>query len=247
MKGFTREPAGHAAAPEPGVPTVSPMESRAPADIAAEPGDGGVNLADLAAFDRRQRRIQHHVLLSFVLGMLFGMFGAAVGEPTASHLAAVFHPYAYLLLSVLLGGTAAGLGWAMLASLLAAVTPAVSGPAVSTFLVAGPGGEAFDWWMYDDLGLMSAIFLAGVGGYAAARTGRPGDVAAGLLCGVLLADVVARTVQDGPPFWPVPALLVAAFVTGTAAVLRRTPVAFLRAFLIAVIPPVVLAIVFSLG
>src|SRR5690606_16359822 len=157
----------------------STTESRAPADVAPEPGDGGVNLAELAAFDRRQRRIQRHVLLSFVLGMVFGMFGAAVGEPTASQLAAVFHPYAYLLLSALLGGTAAGFGWAMLASLLAAVTPAVSGPAIPTLRGTGPGGEALEWWRhgcrgwwrYDGRGLVAAVLLVGMGGDAAARAG----------------------------------------------------------------------------
>jgi len=59
--------------------------------------------------------------------------------------------------------------------------------------------------------------------------------------------VAARTAQNGPLFWPGPALVVAVLAAGTAAALRRTPAACLRAFLIAVIPPAVLVIVVSLG
>lgn len=203
----------------------------------------GVAEVDFAAFDRRQSRIQRHVVISFALGLLAGVLGAMTARFGPPPLEAAVNPYAFLLLSAVLGGTAAGFGWAALSALLVAVAPVVSAMTVFALVPGGSDPGVLAWGGFENATGMVTIFLSGVAGYAATRPCGRGDMAAGLFGGVLLADMVAR-VQDVPGFWPWPAVVIGSLVAGMVVLARRTPAACLRA--VAVMPlPVAVLILFA--
>ncbi|WP_285776246.1 hypothetical protein [Microtetraspora sp. NBRC 13810] len=195
---------------------------------------------DLVRFDRRQSRIQRHMLVAFALGLAFGVAGAVVQHTGLSQVQAVFDPYAYFLLSAIVGATASGPGWAVLSSLLSTVTPAV-------FALAGAAlleGYETDVWSRGPSGadlILLAVFCYGVFAYAARRDGYWADLLAGVLGGLLLANLLDKAVlgllRYVPDFWPGPALAVAVPVIGMVLFLRRGLAARLRGLAVALAMP----------
>ncbi|WP_141703685.1 hypothetical protein [Planobispora rosea] len=80
---------------------------------------------DFLAGERRERAILRHMVLSLVGGLAVGALGEVLSH-RADALHAVYDPYAHLLLTALVGWTAAGFGWAVLGSALAALGPVIS-------------------------------------------------------------------------------------------------------------------------
>ncbi|RBQ14438.1 hypothetical protein DP939_40760 [Spongiactinospora rosea] len=206
------------------------------------PGAGGEpGYEGFAEYDRRQERIGRQVVAAFALGLLFGVFGVVATHVLPIGVTAVFNPYGYFLLAVYVGGTAAGIGWAALCSLLAALAPLVASMA-GTLLFEGfdtrawGGGSAIETNV-----LLVAIFGYGLAAYVARRDGIAGDVTAGLLGGVLLADAADKAapgwVEYVPGFWLWPAAVVALLVMATIALLRGNTAGRARALASALVIP----------
>ncbi|GII89831.1 hypothetical protein [Sinosporangium siamense] len=192
-----------------------------------------IDYADFAAYDRAQRAILRHLLAAFAGGLLVGIVGWFVHTVDLVPIQEVFDPYAYYALAVIVGMTASGVGWAMLAGLLAALAP----------LVSTMGGLALTGqWNFDSVGgsalglnfILLVLFLFALLAYASRRIDVWGDVAVGLIAGLVLADIVDRATpgliaRSGAGFWPLPAALVGVVAVAMVFVLRRRLVARARA------------------
>ncbi|PZG27045.1 hypothetical protein C1I98_33605 [Spongiactinospora gelatinilytica] len=206
------------------------------------PGAGGdPGYEGFVEYDRRQERIGRHVVAAFALGLLFGVFGVVATNFLPRGVTAVFNPYGYFLLAVYVGGTATGIGWAALSSLLAALAPLVASMA-GTLVFEGFDAQAWGGGSAIETNvLLVAIFGYGLAAYAARRHGIAGDLTAGLLGGVLLADAADKAapgwVEYVPGFWPWPAAVVTMLVVATVALLRGTTAGRARALMSALVVP----------
>jgi len=156
------------------------------------------------------------MLLSLFAGMSLGGVGALVAHGP-DLLSALYDPYAYLLLVVVVGRTATGFGWAVLASVLATFGSMLSLLVATIF-------ERSAWYVSlgDDgtsMNLMITNLVAiGVLSYLAKRRDRWGDAAAGGAAGLALLDGIDKTMPGGPEhvlgFWPGGVAVVAAIAAG---------------------------------
>jgi hypothetical protein len=187
--------------------------------------------ADLAEFDRRQRGIERHVLAAFLGGLVVGLLGVLAAGTGPGWVGHVYDPYAYLALTLAVGASASGFGWALLTTFLATVATlaaAVSGVigGDSRFDVIGGSAAGLNWTL---------ALLVGIGllAYVTRRSDRWGDYAAGVIGAALLADIVDRAtpgfIGDERSFWPLPALLIGAVAVAVVIALRGSFSARIRA------------------
>ncbi|MDF5753981.1 hypothetical protein [Spongiactinospora sp. TRM90649] len=212
--------------------------SRRPVHDHREPGR-----TVFAEYDRGQRRILGHLLLSFVLGLVFGVLGVLVTHAAARAVESLFNPYAYFLLAVYVGATASGLGWAALSALLAALAPMVSSMA-GTLMVEGYDTDAWGGGSAIQVNvLLASVFCYGVAAYLARGRGLGADLLAGVLGGILLADGADKAapgwMEYVPGFWPWPAAVLAVVVVIMVLLLRRTTAGRLRATAVTLALPAV--------
>lgn len=191
-----------------------------------------IEYADFAEYDRRQRGIQRHMLAAFTGGLAVG----AVGVLASGLDSGIYDPYAYLALSIVVGATATGFGWALLTTFLASASA----------LVAAMGGSALRGDLrFDAIGgtangvnlLVLQFVVLGLLAYLTRRRDIWGDLAAGLISGLLIGDVVDRATPGGIDweisFWPVPAIVVGAVAVAGVIALRRTMAGRARAAAVA--------------
>ncbi len=187
---------------------------------------------DYLADDRQDRAILLHMVLSLLVGMLLGAIGALLAY--GPHLIySIYEPYAYVLLVVVVGRTAAGLGWAALTSGLATLGPLISlltatlFDSGARFLDLGSNSPTMSLGTNGPTMNLTVITLAtfGVLAYFTGRDDRWGDLAGGVLAGVVAIDGLDKTLRGGPEyvpgFWPWNTLIVAAVVAGLLLALRR--------------------------
>ncbi|GAA3474797.1 hypothetical protein [Nonomuraea roseola] len=194
-----------------------------------------IEYADFAEYDRRQRGIQRHVLAAFLGGLVVGLVGVVVSE-----LATDFHydPYIYLALAVAVGATASGLGWALLTTFLASAST----------VVAAMGGSALRGDLnFEAIGgtssglnlVVGQLVALGLLAYVSRRSDGWGDLGAGVVSGLLLADVIDRATPGGidwePAFWPVPAVAVTVLSVLVIFLLRRATAGRVRAAAVAAV------------
>lgn len=187
---------------------------------------------DYLAGDRQERAILLHMVLSLLVGMVLGAVGALLAY--GPHLIySLYEPYAYVLLVVVVGRTAAGFGWAALASALATFGPIISLLAATIFesgarfLTLGANSPAMTLGANGLSMNLTVVTLAtfGVLAYFTKRDDLWGDLANGALAGLVAIDGLDKTLPGGreyvPGFWPMSALIVAAIVVGLLFTLRR--------------------------
>ncbi|GAB2462215.1 hypothetical protein GCM10027187_32890 [Streptosporangium sandarakinum] len=170
---------------------------------------------DCAELDRRQRGIVLHMVLSLVVGMLLGSLGAVLSH-AHNPLGSLYEPYAYVLLVVVAGYTAAGLGWAALSCALATFGPLLSLLAATLFdpgtMVLGAGSAAAMNVT------VATLVVIGVLAHLARRGTLWGDLAGGVLAGLVAVDGLDKALPGGPEyvpgFWPWKTLVVGALVLG---------------------------------
>jgi hypothetical protein len=178
---------------------------------------------DFLAGDRREKAIVQHMVVSLFAGILLGVLGALLSygpEP----LYGVYSPYAYILFVVIVGRSAAGFGWALLAGVLAAFGPLISLLTVSILhtedQLRGLSGSGT---------VMNLMFvtlaLFGVLSYFTRRDDLWGDLAGGVLAGLVAVVGMASTLPGRPEyvpaFWPWNVAIVAVLMLGLVLSLRR--------------------------
>ncbi|MEU4831899.1 hypothetical protein [Streptosporangium sp. NPDC023615] len=178
---------------------------------------------DFVAGDRRDRAILRHIVLSLFAGMSLGGVGALLSSGSAL-LSVLYEPGAYVLLVVVLGRTAAGLGWAVLSSVLATFGTVLSTLLASGFTSGawptnlGTGGTAMNL-------TIANLVAVGVLSHLARRHDRWGDLAAGGAAGMVLLGGIDRVVPGGaehvPGFWPWGALVTVLLAAGMIVSLGR--------------------------
>jgi hypothetical protein len=202
-----------------------------------EMNNTAIDYADFAEYDRRQRGIERHLLTAFLGGLAVGLVGILLAGKGPGWVGQLYDPYVYLALSLAVGATASGFGWALLTTFLAAVSSlvaAIGGSAVrgeAGFDIIGGNAAGLNWTLV----LLVALGLLG---YATRRDDRWGDLAAGSVGAVLLVDVIDRAtpgfIEAEPAFWPVPALMIGVLSAGLVLALRRNTAGRLRAITLAV-------------
>ncbi|MFC4115869.1 hypothetical protein [Nonomuraea zeae] len=183
-----------------------------------------IDYADFAEYDRRQRGIERHLLAAFLGGLVVGLVGMLISGAGPGWAGLIYDPYAYLALSLTVGATASGFGWALLTTFLAAVSTLVAAMGASALR----GYESFDTIGGSAAGLnWTLALLVGLGllAYVTRRGDVWGDLAAGAVGAVLIADVVDRAtpgfIDSEQEFWPGPALAVGLVSVALVFVLRR--------------------------
>lgn len=186
--------------------------------------DSSIDYADLAEYDRRQRGIERHLLAAFLGGFVVGLAGMFLAGRGPGWVGQVYDPYVYLALSLAVGATASGFGWALLTTFLAAAATLVAAMGASGF----GGDPAFDVIGGSAAGLNWTIaLLVGLGllAYATRRGDIWGDLAAGAIGVALMADVVNRATSNFAggdlPSWPGPAALMGLVSVAAVFALRR--------------------------
>ncbi|MEV5329913.1 hypothetical protein ACFMQL_23255 [Nonomuraea fastidiosa] len=181
-----------------------------------------IEYADFAEYDRRQRAIEHHLLAAVFGGLAVGVIGMLLSGPGWA--GQIYDPYAYLALSLAVGATASGFGWALLTTVLASLSTLVAGIGASALRggdvmsLTGAPVTGLDW-------TLALLVCLGLLAYATRRDDVWGDVAAGAVGAALIADVVARAVPgvvgSEQSFWPGPAMVIGVLTVAAVLVLRR--------------------------
>ncbi|MFB4282064.1 MULTISPECIES: hypothetical protein [unclassified Nonomuraea] len=197
-----------------------------------------IDYADFAEYDRRQRAIEHHLLAAFAGGLAVGLLGMFIAGNGPGWIGQFYDPYAYLALSLVVGASASGFGWALVTTFLAAVSTLVAAMGAGAL----SGHDAFDIVGGSAAGLnWTIVLLVGLGllAYTTRREDRWGDVAAGAVGAALIADVVDRAtpgfIDSDRSFWPVPALAVGLLAIGLVLVLRRNARGRVRALVMSAV------------
>ena len=204
-----------------------------------------LDYAEFAEYDRRQRGIALHVVAAFLGGMTVGIIGIVASGRVPLWLGQLYDPYMYLALALVVGASASGFGWALLATFLAALS----------MIVASLGGSVLRGGA--DLGFAGGpiglnwalVLLVGLGllAYATSRTDRWGDVAAGVIGALLLADTVDRAtpgfLESESGFWPGPAIAIGVLSVALVLALRRSRAGRVRALALSA----VLTVPFAVG
>ncbi|HEX4811776.1 MAG TPA: hypothetical protein VFV66_03365 [Nonomuraea sp.] len=209
------------------------METNKPAvDTGTDTAMDHAEYADYAEYDRRQRAIERHLIAAFAGGLLVGLLGMLISGRAPVWIGQVYEPYAYLGLTLVVGVTAAGFGWALVTTFLAAVSMLVAAMGASAlrgdlaFDIVGGSAAGLNWTLALLVGL-------GLMAYVTRRDDAWGDLAAGAVGAALIADVVDRAtpgfIDSERSFWPVPALVVGFLTVALVLVLRRGTRARLRA------------------
>ncbi|MEU4228252.1 hypothetical protein AB0F17_28495 [Nonomuraea sp. NPDC026600] len=185
-----------------------------------------LDYAEFAEYDRRQRGIALHVVAAFLGGMTVGIIGVVASGRVPQWLGQLYDPYMYLALALVVGASASGFGWALLATFLAALSMIVASLGGSVLRggtdlgpVAGGPAIGLNW---------ALVLLVGLGllAYVTSRTDRWGDVAAGVIGALLLADTIDRAtpgfLDSEPAFWPGPAIVIGVLSVALVLALRRT-------------------------
>lgn len=205
-----------------------------------------IDYAEFAAYDRRQRCIERHVLGAFLGGLVVGLVGILTASRGPQWLDHLYDPYMYLGLALLVGASATGFGWALLTTFLASLSMIVVTLGGSMLRgapdIGGVGGSAagLNWTL---------CLLVGLGllAYVTRRPDGWGDLAVGLIGALLLADVIDRAtpgfIHSDPAFWPGPALVAGALSVVLVLALRRSMAGRVRALALAA----VLAGLFAVG
>jgi hypothetical protein len=178
------------------------------------------------ALERRDRAIVRHVVLSLVAGIAAGAAGTAIHTAGLTALDAIYDPYAYFVLAIAVGSTAAGFRWAAPAGSLAAC-----GPLIPVLVGLGLTQRLTLTWLGSSASgldlLVLLLFLCAVAAHSIRRRDLWGDVVAGLLSGALLADVAERALtgaaHTGRWFAPWGALITGVIVLAPALAARPTP------------------------
>jgi hypothetical protein len=178
---------------------------------------------DFLAGDRREKAILQHMVISLFAGMLLGALGVLLSYgPEPLH--AVYSPYAYILFVVIVGRSAAGFGWALLAGVLAAFGPLISLLVVSILQAEEQLGSLGDSGAVMNL-MLATLTLFGVLSYFTQREDLWGDLAGGVLAGLVVvvgvADKLPGRPEYAPGFWPWNALIVSVLMLGLVLSLRR--------------------------
>jgi hypothetical protein len=206
-----------------------------------------LDYAEFAEYDRRQRCIELHVRAAFLGGLVVGLIGILAAGRVPQWFGQLYDPYMYLALAVVVGASASSFGWALLTTFLAALSMIVTtlGGSVlrgGTDLGALAGGSA--------AGLNWALaLLVGLGllAYVTRRKGGWGDVAAGVIGALLLADTVDRAtpgfLDSEPAFWPRPAIAIGVLSVVLVLALRRSMAGRVRALALSA----VLTALFTVG
>ncbi|TMR90215.1 hypothetical protein [Nonomuraea basaltis] len=191
-----------------------------------------IDYADFAEYDRRQRGIERHLVAAFLGGLAVGLVGMLISGRGPGWVGHLYEPYVYLALTLAVGVSASGFGWALLTTFLAAVSmlvAALGGSAVRgdlAFDVIGGSAAGLNWTL---------ALLVGLGllAYVTRRNDGWGDLAAGAVGAALIADVVERAtpgfIGSERSFWPVPAMVVGLLSVALVLLLRRNARARVRA------------------
>ncbi|TKK85003.1 hypothetical protein FDA94_27885 [Herbidospora galbida] len=156
---------------------------------------------EFIALDRRDRRSQWYLLAALLGGAVVGFVGAGLSGRAPYWFMAVYDPYVIMALAVIVGAGAAGFGWALLNSSMAAfgalVGQITAGSAIlhdAPFagLGSAPGGLVAGLTIITMLGPLS---------YGATRCDRVGGVCYGLASGLLLS-VAAEEMLALTEEWP---------------------------------------------
>jgi hypothetical protein len=188
-----------------------------------------------AEFDRRQRGIEIHLVAAFSAGLAVGLLDVLATGHIPGWLGQIYDPYAYLMLTIAVGATASGFGWALLTTFLASVSTVVAtmgGGALRELGTVALGGRpAALFWAF--------AMLVGLGllAYASRRDDLWGDLVAGVIGAALVTDVAERTAPGVahavPSPEPMPVLPVVVLAAGAVLLLRRTTPARARALAVA--------------
>lgn len=185
---------------------------------------------DFVEGDRHERAIMLHMVLSLVAGLALGALGAVLARgPGPIH--SIYQPYVSILLVVVVGRTAAGFGWALLAGTLAAFGPIIS-LLVSTLF--DPAGSLLSVDVDGPMLNLTVVVLASfaVLAHLTKREDRWADVANGALAGAVVVDALDKSLDGGLEyvhgFWPWSTLLVTAGALGLLFALRREEEGSLR-------------------
>ncbi|WP_030450896.1 hypothetical protein [Herbidospora cretacea] len=175
---------------------------------------------DFIALDRRDRRSQWYLLAALLGGAVVGFVGAGLSAAAPYWFMAVYDPYLIMVLAVIVGAGAAGFGWALLNSSMAAfgalVGQITAGVAIyhdAPFagLGSAPGGLVAGLAIITALGPLS---------YGATRCDRVGGLCYGLASGLLLSmaaeELLALTEE-----WPFALATSAALGIGFLLLFRR--------------------------
>ncbi|AQZ65840.1 unnamed protein product [[Actinomadura] parvosata subsp. kistnae] len=197
-----------------------------------------IDYADFAEYDRRQRAIECHLITAFLGGLAVGLIGMLISGNAPAWLGQIYDPYAYLALSLTVGATASGFGWALLTTFLAAVSTLVAAMGAGALR----GDDAFDVIGGSAAGLnWTLALLVGLGllAYTTRRDDGWGDVAAGAVGAALIADVVDRAtpgfIDSEQSFWPGPAVVVGLAAVALVLGLRRNARARVRALAVSAV------------
>ncbi|MFC5825601.1 hypothetical protein [Nonomuraea insulae] len=197
-----------------------------------------IDYADYAEYDRRQRAIERHLLAAFLGGLVVGLIGMLFSGIGPGWITQIYDPYAYLALSLAVGVSASGFGWALLTTFLAAVSTLVAALGAS----AVRGHDAFEFIGGSAAGLnWTLALLVGLGllAYTTRRDDGWGDLAAGAIGAALIADVVDRAtpgfIDSERSFWPVPALVVGLAAVAVVFALRRNARGRVRALAVSAV------------
>ncbi|MCF6470080.1 hypothetical protein FAF44_16995 [Nonomuraea sp. MG754425] len=197
-----------------------------------------IDYADFAEYDRRQRAIERHLLAAFLGGLVVGLVGMLISGNAPAWVGQIYDPYAYHALSLAVGATASGFGWALLTTFLATVSSLVAALGAGAvrghdaFEVIGGSAAGLNWTL---------ALLVGLGllAYATRRDDGWGDLAAGAVGAVLIADVVDRAtpgfIGSEQAFWPGPATAVGLASVALVLALRKNARGRLRALMVSVI------------
>ncbi|NBE92102.1 hypothetical protein FE391_02540 [Nonomuraea sp. KC401] len=194
-----------------------------------------IDYGDYAEYDRRQRDIEHHLLAAFLGGLAVGFMGMFVAGDGPGWLGRLYEPYVYLALSLAVGATASGFGWALVTTFLAAMSTLVSAVGASALRgddVLGVAGDAAG--VNRTLALLVCLGLAA---YVTRRNDVWGDLAAAALGAALIADVAGRAVpglvESDHSFWPYPAVVIGLLSVALVLGLRRNAWGRMRALALA--------------
>ncbi|TDD22869.1 hypothetical protein [Nonomuraea diastatica] len=202
-----------------------------------------IDYGDYAEYDRRQRNIEQHLLAAFLGGLAVGPMGVLATGDGPGWLGQIYDPYAYFALTLAVGATATGFGWALVTTFLAAVSTLVSAMGARALLgddVLGAAGDAagVNWTL---------VLLVGLGlvAYVTRRDDVWGDLAAAAVGAALIADVADRAVpglveSDGS-FWPYPAAAIGLLSVALVLGLRRNAWGRVRALAMSAVLSTLLA------
>lgn len=192
---------------------------------------------DFQALDRRECLIINWMLAGLGLGMVLGLVGESLAEALPASVAAVYDPYAYGLLVLVMTRAAASAAWAALNGLLTAAG------LMAGHMVAHALNHDATLLSKPDESWQAALSITVIGfgalGYLSRRRDLAGDVAVGLVGGLMFtegardiqqaASLPHGGVQPGGP-WTLTALMVMGL--SFPLLLRATTSARLRTMII---------------